>query len=345
MTINRPLLSFVVPCYNSAGYMARCLDSLLTPDAAAGEIEVIVVDDGSADATPEVGADYVKRHPGIVRLVRQENGGHGAAVNTGIAHASGEYLKVVDSDDWLDATALRVLLRNIRNWCAAGEAPDVIVSHYCYENVARKKPRVVSYRRFIPRGKICTWDDLGNPGIGRYLVMHSLTYRLDVLCSSGLELPRHTFYVDNLVATVPLMHTRTLAYLDIDLYRYYIGREDQSVNEKVMISRMPQQLRVNRLMAEQLQVGEIASARLRSYILHYLSITTTISLMVALLSPEPDAPQQSKRLLADIAKVNPEAYRAFKRTPMALLFGLPGRLGSIVPRGLYLVLRRFVGFN
>ena len=68
--------------------------------------------------------------------------------------------------------------------------------------------------------------------------MHSVIYRTQMLHDCGLELPKHTFYVDNIFVYVPLPNVKTMYYMDVDLYRYYIGREDQSVNEKVMIGRI-----------------------------------------------------------------------------------------------------------
>lgn len=98
------ILSIAVPCYNSQEYMRNCIDSLLV---GGEEVEIIVVDDGSKDNTLQIAKEYEEKYPGIVKAVHQENKGHGGAVNTGLAHASGLYFKVVDSDDWLNEEAFR----------------------------------------------------------------------------------------------------------------------------------------------------------------------------------------------------------------------------------------------
>ena len=85
---------------------------------------------------------------------------------------------------------------------------------------------------------------------GKYLLMHSLIYRTKLLVDCGLELPRHTFYVDNIFAFDPLPYVKTMYYVDTNFYRYFIGRDDQSVNETVMIRRIDQQIRVNKLMVD-----------------------------------------------------------------------------------------------
>ena len=94
-------LTFVVPAYNMETYLERCVESLLSATDNS-DIEVLIVDDGSSDSTPELADMYERRWPGNVRAIHQVNKGHGGAVNTGIANATGMYVKVVDADDWVD---------------------------------------------------------------------------------------------------------------------------------------------------------------------------------------------------------------------------------------------------
>ena len=105
-------ISFAVPCYNSANYMEKCVDSLLP---CGDDIEIILVNDGSTrDNTAEIADRLAEEHPGIVRAIHKENGGHGSAVNAGLAAAQGYYYKVVDSDDWLDKNAMDVIMPYLR---------------------------------------------------------------------------------------------------------------------------------------------------------------------------------------------------------------------------------------
>ena len=115
-------ITFAVPCYNSQDYMRRCVDSLL---AGGRDVEIILINDGSSDDTGRIADEYQLRHPDIVRAVHKPNGGHGSGVNKGLELARGLYYKVVDSDDWLDAGAYRMLLGRIRDAsgnCAAADA-------------------------------------------------------------------------------------------------------------------------------------------------------------------------------------------------------------------------------
>ena len=105
------LITFTVPCYNSAAYMDHCIETLLT---AGEDAEIILVDDGSKDDTGKIADAYAEKYPTIVRVIHQENGGHGEGVNQGIRNATGVYFKVVDSDDWLDTDALQQVLAELR---------------------------------------------------------------------------------------------------------------------------------------------------------------------------------------------------------------------------------------
>ena len=98
------IITFAGPCYNSAAYMDHCVQTLLSGGA---DVEIILVDDGSTkDETPAICDRYAAEYPDRIRVIHQENSGHGEGVNQGLRHARGLYYKVVDSDDWLDEAAL-----------------------------------------------------------------------------------------------------------------------------------------------------------------------------------------------------------------------------------------------
>ena len=84
------LITFTVPCYNSAAYMDHCIETLLT---AGEDAEIILVDDGSKDDTGKIADAYAEKYPTIVRVIHQENGGHGEGVNQGIRNATGRLLQ------------------------------------------------------------------------------------------------------------------------------------------------------------------------------------------------------------------------------------------------------------
>ena len=175
-------LSFVVPCYNSESYMARCIESLLP---GGEDVEIIIIDDGSKDKTGEIADAYQKQYPDLVKVIHKENGGHGSGVNAGLACARGVYFKVVDSDDWLDGTAYQKLLEKIRYYCkeAGGgeEKPDLFVCNYVYNHLEQQITRSMGYGNVFPAEKICHWSETGHFLPSQYLVMHALVYRTEIL--------------------------------------------------------------------------------------------------------------------------------------------------------------------
>ena len=251
------LLSIAIPCYNSQDYMENCIKSLLP---GGEDVEILIIDDGSKDMTPEIADAYEKKYPGIVRAIHQENGGHGAAVNAGLKCANGLYFKVVDSDDWVDLESYQVILAKLRELAGGREMLDMMISNFVYEKEGAKHKRVMRYASVLPQGRVFEWEEVKRFRKGQYILMHSVIYRTQLLKDCGLELPRHTFYVDNLFVYVPLPYVKNMYYLNVDFYRYYIGREDQSVNEKVMIQRIDQQIRVNKLMVENVYLWKMPKA-------------------------------------------------------------------------------------
>lgn len=341
-------LTIVVPCYNSAAYMRRTLDSLLPTDMDLSDLEVLIVDDGSWDATAKIAEGYQDRFPGVVSVIRKKNGGHGSAINTGLEHASGLYLKIVDSDDWLDETAFAKVMETLRGFARGGEVVDLLVSNFVYEKEDRRRRSVVRYKRVLPEHRVFGWKDVGRFGKRQYMLMHSLIYRTDLLRECGLRLPEHTFYVDNLYALAPLPHVHTLFYLDVDLYRYYIGREDQSVNERVMLSRVDQQVAVNRAMFKHLDTvtsNPDAPRALRRYMLHYVEIVSAVTSILLLRAGTKEACDKKYKLWADLRQQDVWLYRRLRRSMFGQIVNLPGRSGRYVSVLAYKAAQWAVGFN
>ena len=333
-----PLLTVIVPSYNSQDYLDRAMTSLV---GYGDEVEVIIVDDGSKDAPGGIADDWASRY-GSVRVIHQENKGHGGAVNAGVAAAAGTHVRVVDSDDWLDRKALAAVLDVLREERAAGRELDLLVTNYVYEKQGKAHKAVIRYRNVLPRGRVFGWGQMRRCRYDQYLMMHALTLRTEVVRASGLSLPEHTFYVDYLYSHVPLPHVRTIRYLDVDLYRYFIGRDDQSVNEKVMISRLDQLARVNRLMAQAVPPRDSVDERLWRYMVHYLRINAVVCSVMAQLSGTPEHLALKDAIWLDMEMVNPQATAAIVRDPLAALV----RHGSPrVIRAGYAVVRAVLGFN
>ncbi|WP_315365673.1 glycosyltransferase family 2 protein [Oribacterium sinus] len=337
------LISFAIPCYNSAAYMRNCIERILP---GGEEVEIIIVDDGSKkDNTLEIAKEYEEKYPGICKAVHQENGGHGEAVNTGLRNASGLYFKVVDSDDWLDSKVLLEVLERIRNLTLSGESIDMLVANFIYDKVGQENKKVMSYANAFPEDKVFGWAEMKNFHLGQYILMHSVIYRTKMLKDCGLQLPKHTFYVDNLFVYEPLPHVKKIYYLNQNLYHYYIGREDQSVNETVMISRLDQQYRVNRLMIDCCDVLKVQPKKLRKYMILYLEIITTVSSVLAIKSGTEENLQRKKELWAELREKHFPLWWRMRSGFLGQGVNLPGKIGNKLTILAYKLTQKFYGFN
>ena len=336
------ILSIAVPCYNSAAYMRRCIDSLLK---GGDDVEVIIVDDGSKDETGAIADEYAEEFPGIVKVIHQTNGGHGEAVNTGLDNADGLYFKVVDSDDWVKESALIAVLGKLKEFLGGDEVLDLLITNFVYEKEGQKKKKVMHYNSALSTDTILSWSDIHRFHKGQYLLMHSVIYRTRLLRDSGLRLPRHTFYVDNIYVFEPLPFVRTLCYLDVNFYRYYIGREDQSVNESVMIGRVDQQLLVNRIMIDYLTSTFISDKNLYLYMINYLEIMMVVSSILLIREGSRESLQKKKELWKYLRSRSLYVFLRIRSSILGQSMNLPGKGGRKISVKGYKIAQRIVGFN
>lgn len=337
-------ITFAVPCYNSAAYMDTCIESLLS---CGDDIEILIINDGSTkDDTREKADAWQQRHPGIIRAIHKENGGHGSGVNTGIREATGRYFKVVDSDDWLDADAMKKVMAYLRLQAELACPTDMFIGNYVYEKVHEGTQKVMGYRNVFPQNREFGWSEIGRFSQSQYLLMHSVIYRTDLLREIHLELPEHCFYVDNIFVYVPLPYVKTMYYLDVDMYRYFIGREDQSVNESVMMGRIDQQLRITKIMIDACDIeNEVSERKLAQYMRNYLAMMMCIcSIFLRMIN---DAESEGKRVeIWDYLKSKrPATYERLRRMPIDFFVNLPGERGRKIGIAGYRLAQRIFKFN
>lgn len=340
------LLSVAIPCYNSEAYMRKCVDSLLL---GGDDVEIIIVDDGSTkDDTARIADEYAERHPGIVKALHQENGGHGAAVNKGLENAEGLYFKVVDSDDWVKEEAYLQVLDSLRRLAGGSKVLDMMVCNFVYEKEGEKRKKVMHYRHILPKETMFTWQDCHHFKKGHYILMHSVIFRTQMLKECGLKLPEHTFYVDNLYVFEPLPYVKNMYYLDVNFYRYYIGRADQSVNEQIMISRVDQQIKVNKLMIDYLVEKKqelLKNKRQYQYMRNYLEIITTVSSILLIRSGTEESLEKKKELWKYLKSKDRKLYIWMRNGIMGNAMNLPGRGGRKISVEGYKICQKIFKFN
>ena len=336
------LLTVAIPCYNSAEYMSHAIESILP---AGDRVEILIIDDGSKDATLSIAQDYERRYPNICKAIHKENGGHGDAVMTGIHNARGHYFKVLDSDDWFDSEAFARVLDRLQETVAREGDIDLLLTNFVYDKVGAKHKYVNRYTHTLPEDRVFTWAEARSFHAGKYIQMHAITYRTSLLHECGLRLPKHTFYVDELYAYVPLTKVERMLYINENVYHYFIGRSDQSVQEDIMISRIDQAIRVQQLMVSSVKLNEIHESHKRGYMLRYLEIVTTVASVLLIKSGTPENRRKKRELWAFIAQQQPEVYVILKRRFLGRLTHLPGKLGRGATLMGYRVSRRIFGFN
>jgi len=322
--------------------MEKAINSILV---GGEDVEIIVVNDGSKDGTQEIAERYQEKYPTIVKAVAKPNGGHGDAVNCGLEHATGKYFKVVDSDDWVDEEALLKVLDTIKGFVKDESEVDMVIANYVYEKVGMTHKKVIRYDNVLPENQIFKWEDIGHFRLDQYILMHSVIYRTEMLKLCQLELPKHTFYVDNIYVYYPLPHVRTLYYMNVDLYRYFIGREDQSVNEKVMISRIDQQIRVNKIMIDDVDLNKVSNYKCRHYMINYLEIITVVTTVMLLRSGTEENLEKKRELWRYIKNKDIGLFHRLRNGIMGQTMNLPGRSGRKISVAAYRLSQKVVGFN
>lgn len=340
-----PFLSIVVPAYNAEDHLGRALEDLGTVDG----VEVIVVDDGSTDRTLRVAEAWARRSDGSIRVVHQDNRGHGGAINTGLAEARGDYLKVLDADDWLDIRSLKELVAHLAELSAQDAHVDAVFTDFVHERLG-KSAKVARFDSVFPTGRIFGWPETERFSRRQVLMMHAIVYRTQLLRDVGLSLPEHTFYVDNLFVLKPLVALRRMSYLPVPLYRYFIGRDGQSVAPEVMVRRVDEQLRVNRLALATLPAhadlihGDVPHQLHRAMLHHLEGVCAVTSATLARAGTRSHL-RQRDRFWGEVRAENPWLYTRMRRSLLGATSNLPGVAGRRATNLAYHVARRVVGFS
>ncbi len=335
-------LTIAVPSYNSHDYLSKCVESLLV---GGEDVEIIIVNDGSTDDTGEIAMAYQQKYPTIVRAVNKPNGGHGSGVNKGLELATGLYYKVVDSDDWLDAEAFKQLLATIKQHVDAGEGADLYITNFVYEHVVDNTSYVSDYIKNLPQNRFFGWDEIKPMKLWKMLLMHSLTYNTQKLRAVGMVLPEHTFYVDNVYAYQPIAHMQKLYYLNVNLYRYFIGRSDQSVTIENIVKRYDNQIRCMRQILSSYTYDELQAMckPLRKQMYHNLHAIMCNTYFFTTAKDSPERRKLFAEMWSDLKERDIKLYRRIRRMPTFILLNcLPWKLKGALSTLAYKFLRKHV---
>ena len=219
------ILSIVIPTYNVEKYLRRCLDSLVYDESVLEDIELLVVNDGSKDNSLEIAKEYEKKYPKTIRVIDKENGGHGSTINEGLKVAKGEYFRVIDSDDWVNIDEFADYIRELKK-CKA----DIVLTNFNKELLYSGEIQTFDYKN-LQYNKEYDLNDFDYSILeDAYFYMATSTIKTEKLRKAKLHLDEKTFYVDMEYILLPFLEMDSMIYLDFNIYRYFIGRAEQSVN-------------------------------------------------------------------------------------------------------------------
>ena len=334
------LLTVTVPCYNSQDYMEKCIESLLR----GGErVEIIVINDGSKDATGAIGDRYAAQYPSIVKVIHQENGGHGAGINAGLKVASGKYFKVVDSDDEVSADFVAFLDR--LELCDQQGGVDLFVTNYYYVHTDGIGDRSINYSNVLPEGRIFTWGDTRRFQIHQMLTIHSCTFRTEVMRECGGELPRKVFYEDNLMVCRTLPFVERMFYMNIDLYRYTIGREGQSVQDDVSRRRYTHHIQIAETCFKSVDLDKLSCRQHQQYMKHELFMLFCIATAFTRTNKSAEADAALEVMWKNCEAHNKKWADHFRKKSILLFAQAPGKVGQTLVGGAYKLANKVVRFN
>lgn len=211
----KPYFSLILPCYNVAQYLERCVLSILSQDFDA--CEIILVDDGSTDETPAL-CDAMAAENACIRVIHKPNGGLASARNAGLDAAEGRYIWFVDSDDWIEKGSLALLYQH----CSDGE-PDVIKFNHYRVDVVAEEVRCNVMPGLYQGENLEKLRRRAFSAAGKYVLSACLhVYRRELLKAHDLRFvsERQVGSEDYLFNLQALLHIRQLKMLDSPLYSY-----------------------------------------------------------------------------------------------------------------------------
>jgi len=320
-------ITFAIPSYNSQNYLKKAVDSLLI---AKEDIEIIIVNDGSTDKTLEIARNYEEKYPNSIKVIDKKNGGHGSGVNAGLKNAKGLYYKVLDSDDWINEATLIDFIGTIKKHYEEKKLPDLYVFDFIYEHVEDNTSFVRSYKKNFIENEITNWNQMKKKfKYSQTMLMHAQVFKTKLLIDAGINLPEHTFYVDNIMSYIPLLKTQTIYYINKVLYHYFIGRADQSIQVDNLVRRYQQQIRVMNIILDACKYEEVKKLdkKLKRYIKHFLSRMMIITQMFTVGEINKIRKEDLKKLWLDLKLRDKKMYKFLKyKTVNVIANFLPTRL-------------------
>ena len=225
------LLTISIAAYNVESSLERTLSSVECGEELLSLLDIIIVDDGSSDGTPQIAERFVSKHPDSVRLIRKANGGYGSTVNAAVKASRGLYFKLLDGDDTFDTAGLEALLKYLAG-ASDEEAPDIVIAPFVYELTdpagdGRESRTVLSDRHQQLQSTPVRLEDAC---LDDGLMMFEICVKTDVLRKSGVQLTENCYYTDNEYVMEANLYAETAVRFPEPVYVYRLGVAGQSMS-------------------------------------------------------------------------------------------------------------------
>lgn len=221
------VLSVIIPSYNISSYLFHGVYTMLE-HKNGNKIEIIIVNDGSKDNTIEIAKKLQARYSeNNVIILDKENGGHGSTINEGLKLCTGKYIRCIDGDDWVNSTDFCKLIDVLEQ-----ETADIVVTDYCEDRavenmlISRKLYPFMIPARHYKFNNLC-YEGYGFDQWGP--IFATSNFKRELLQNS-FKLTEKSFYVDMEFDAYSIAKADTIVYYPLDIYRYFIGRTDQSIS-------------------------------------------------------------------------------------------------------------------
>ena len=221
--VNNKILSICIPSYNMEAYLSRNIDSLISANVNS-ELEIIIVNDGSKDKTIEIANDYQRQYPDTVKVIDKLNGHYGSCVNAALQVATGKYFRIIDADDWVNSESLRKLVLIMRD-----RDEDAIFTKHTLQYLYNSTIKEQNCDGIIWNTTLLL-NEYDIPEA--CCAMHSMAFKTQLFKKINYKQTEGICYTDTQYVYYLLISSKTLYCVDVSLYQYYIGRQDQTMSKK-----------------------------------------------------------------------------------------------------------------
>lgn len=219
--MSKKVLSISVAAYNVAETIREALDPF-TKSEVLDKLDIMIINDGSSDQTPQIAQEYVTAFPDSFRLINKENGGWGSTLNVGMKEAVGKYFKQLDGDDYYSLENLTEFINFLENCTADAVYSPFIMFEHGTGAIIKELGAYTCYP-FGVNLNLAELEDFAP-------AMHTWTVKTDVLKQNPIHITEHCFYTDVEFVLKTCDYCQTVSFFPLPIYYYRLSRSGQSMS-------------------------------------------------------------------------------------------------------------------